>query len=80
MTEADLKILIADLFLKGDQTYPLALDTDLLEEGICDSLGLVTLVSELERRRPGLRILDQDVTADHFGSIGSILAFLAKRA
>jgi len=78
MTEADLKILIADLFLKGDRKYPLALDTDLLEEGICDSLGLVTLVSELERRRPGLRILDQDVTREHFGSIGSILAFLAK--
>ena len=80
MTEADLKTLIADLFLKGDRKYPLAADTDLLEEGVCDSLGLVTLVSELERRRPGLRILDQDVTRDNFGSIGAIQAYLAKRA
>ena len=80
MSEADLKILIADLFLEGDRGFPVASDTDLLEAGICDSLGLVRLVSELERRLPGLRIFDRDVTRDHFGSIGSILAFLAKRA
>ena len=77
VTESDLKFLVADLFLKGDRAYPLAADTDLLEEGICDSLGLVTLVTELERRHPGLRILDQDVTRANFGSIGAILNYLS---
>jgi acyl carrier protein len=77
MTESELKFLVADLFLKGDRAYPLAADTDLLEEGICDSLGLVTIVTELEQRNPGLRILDQDVTRVNFGSIRSILNFLS---
>ena len=77
MTESELRLLVADLFLKGDRAYPLAADTDLLEEGICDSLGLVTLVTELERRIPGLRILDQDVTRANFGSVRSILTYLS---
>ena len=39
MTEADIKNIIRELFLEGDPEFPLDGGTDLLREGICDSLG-----------------------------------------
>jgi acyl carrier protein len=79
MQEAEIKEIICTLFLGGDMDYPIEADTDLLEEGICDSLGLTQLVSELETRVPGLKVLDPDITAENFGSIGRVIAFLASR-
>ena len=78
MSEADVKEIICALFLGGDTDYPFDADTDLLEEGICDSLGLVQLVSELQGRQPNLHVLDPDITPENFGSIARILGFLAK--
>ena len=79
MSEAELKKLICDQFLGGDQDFPLQRDTKLLDEGICDSLGLVQLVAELERRQPGLRVTDQEITRDNFGSLGAMTDFLARK-
>ncbi|MBF0624064.1 MAG: hypothetical protein HQL82_04580 [Magnetococcales bacterium] len=78
--ETSLKNMICDLFLDGDREFPLGADTALLQEGICDSMGLVRLAAALEAAAPGLRIDDQDITHDHFGSIRQMLAFLAGRA
>ena len=60
MDETSLKQLICDKFLDGDRDYPLESDTRLVDEGICDSLGLVQLAGAIEKRLPGLRIQDQD--------------------
>ena len=79
MTEAELKTLICDLFLGGDTSFPMDTDTDLLGEGICDSLGLVQLAGDLEGLVPGLRILDQEVTRENMGSLGAIMAFIAQK-
>lgn len=79
MTEAELKTLVCDLFLGGDGSFPIAGDTDLLAEGICDSLGLVQLAGELEARVGGLRILDQEVTRESLGSLEAIAAFVAAK-
>ena len=79
MTESDLREIICDKFLGGDREFPIAADTRLLEEGICDSLGLVQIVSELEGRVPALRVPDQDVTRDNFGSIAAILEYIGRR-
>jgi len=79
MQEAEIKKIICTLFLGGDMDYPIEADTDLLEEGICDSLGLTQLVSELETRVPGLKVLDPDITAENFGSIARVITFLASR-
>ena len=59
--------------------FPIKTDTRLLEEGICDSLGLVQIVSEIEGRIPALRIPDQDVTRENFGSIAAILRYIGER-
>lgn len=80
LTEADLAIVIRDLFLAGDPAFPLTADDDLLSAGICDSLGLVQLASEIERRLPGLRIADRDINWDTLGSIDRIRNYLAARS
>lgn len=79
MDEKDIRELICNKFLGGDSGFPIAGDTRLLEEGICDSLGLVQIVSELEVRLPGLRISDQEITRDNFGSIDAILTYIARK-
>ncbi len=80
MTEQELKILICKKFLDGDTDYPITLDTNLLEEGICDSLGLVQLAGKIEEKVAGLKIRDQEITRDNFGSMRRMLDFLAKKA
>ena len=75
MTEIELKGVICDKFLNGDHEFPIELDTRLLDEGICDSLGLVQLAAEIEKRA-GVRIHDQDITHDNFGTIRAMLGFL----
>jgi acyl carrier protein len=79
MDEKELREIIRDKFLGGDAEFPLDADTNLLEEGICDSLGLVQIVSEIEGRVPSLRIPDQDVTRENFGSIAAILEYVGRR-
>lgn len=78
MTENELKILVCELFLGGDVSFPIDGDTRLLEEGICDSLGLVRLVAEMEKRVPGLKVHDQDITRENMGSISAILEFTGR--
>lgn len=79
MNENDLKEIICRRFLGGDARFPIGPDTKLLEEGICDSLGMVQIVSEIEGRYPALRIPDQEVTRENFGSISAIMRYLAGR-
>jgi acyl carrier protein len=79
MNESEIREIICDKFLGGDTEFPIAADTRLLEEGICDSLGLVQIVSEIEGRVPSLRIPDQDVTRENFGSIAAILDYVERR-
>lgn len=78
MTGDEVKNAICTLFLDGDLDFPIDEDTDLLEEGICDSLGLAQLASQLEGMQAGLRILDPDITAENLGSIRKILAFVGE--
>ena len=79
MDEREVREIICDRFLGGDTEFPIAADTRLLEEGICDSLGLVQLASEIESRHPSLRVPDQEITRENFGSIAAILGYLARK-
>lgn len=78
--ETEVKELICQLFLGGDTGFPIEPETDLLAEGICDSLSLVRLAAELEGRVPGLRIADQDITRENMSSIAAIVSFLRRKA
>ena len=79
LNEAALKGLLRDTFLGGNADIPLEKDTRLLEEGIVDSFGLLKLALAIEARVPGLRIPDQEITREAFGSIASILTYLEAR-
>ncbi len=76
MENKDIKELICKLFLGGDIGFPLELDTDLLQEGICDSLALVQLATHLETACPAIRIHDVEITPENLGSIGRIAHFV----
>jgi acyl carrier protein len=78
MTEAEIKTIVCNLFLGGEEEA-LEPDSNLLEDGICDSLGLVQIVAEIEKRVPGIKIRDVEVTHDSFASIQRIAAFIAKK-
>ena len=69
---------VLELFLGGDSSFPLESDMDLVEAGICDSMGLVQLAAALEGRYPGLEIQDQDVTRENMGSVSAIAAFIRR--
>ena len=79
MNETDIRNFICDKFLGGDREFPFERDTQLLDEGICDSLGMVQIVVEFEHRFPGLKITDQEVTRENFGSISAMLDFLGRK-
>ena len=79
MSSATVEIvlsLVRELFLEDDESFPLEPDLDLVEGGICDSMGLVQLASMLEQRFEGLEIQDQDVTRETMGSVGAICALV----
>lgn len=79
MTATSLNELICKMFLGGDTLFPIEETTQLLEDGICDSLGLVQLAAEIEKRTPGIKIRDQEITRENFGTPGAILGFLATK-
>lgn len=79
MNENELIEIVRTRFLGGNASFPIATDTKLLDEGICDSLGLVQLAVEVESRAAGLRIPDQDITRENFGSVSAILNYLRSR-
>jgi acyl carrier protein len=79
MTPEDINDIVCDLFLGGDRTVRLPADLSLLEEGICDSLGLVQIATAIEQRIPGIRLRDQEVTSAVFGSLADIARTVENR-
>jgi acyl carrier protein len=53
-------------------------DEDLLAAELIDSLGIVTLVGFLHDRF-GIAVADDDLTAENFRSVDSIVAFVARK-
>lgn len=61
---------------RGIQT--LAHDSDLLTEGVIDSMGIMELISFLEGKY-GVKVDDDDIDAENFRSIDSIVAFVERK-
>jgi D-alanine--poly(phosphoribitol) ligase subunit 2 len=53
-------------------------DTDLLETGRLDSVGMVELLLQVEKRF-GIRVDVEDLEVDHFRSLVTIAALIAAR-
>jgi acyl carrier protein len=77
--EARIATVVRTLFLGGNAAFPLDRDMSLIENGICDSMGLVQLATAIEKEFPGLRIPDQEITHDTMGSVLAIAELVRKR-
>jgi acyl carrier protein len=68
---ADLTQYIQSKLLSEDAAVTLEPDTDVLRQGIIDSLGVFQVVSFLEEQW-GIRIDDAEITVDNFQSIDAM--------
>ena len=69
---------ILSSFMPGDPDENLRNDDLLLEGGIVDSAGVMSLVLFLEERF-GIGILDEELFAESFGTVERITAFVAAK-
>lgn len=60
-------------------THPLTDDDELLAGGLVDSLGIVRLVQFIDEEL-GVHVPLEEVTLENFGTLGLLVAYLAKRA
>lgn len=69
---------IARNFLFSEKGYPHSDDASFLEEGIIDSLGIIELVSFVEKQF-GISVPDQDLLPAHFDSVSRLGAYIARK-
>ena len=80
MTEQEIQDQIYDYVANdySNGTRVFSADDGLLENGIIDSLGLIGLVTFLEKNF-AILIHDDDVDLDNFESISSLTRFIANK-
>lgn len=73
----ELKDFIVDRFLDGNSSR-LQDEDSLFEAGIIDSLGVLNLVSFLEKSF-GVRVKDEELTPENFETVNSIHDFVNRK-
>jgi len=75
-----IRDFIARNFLFTDQGFDYPDDTSFLKEGIIDSLGIIELVSFVEKEF-GISVADQELLPSNFDSVARLTAYIsAKKA
>ena len=74
--EQSIREYIAQEFLHDRS--PSDLEGDLVEEGVIDSLGIMTLIAYVETQF-GARIKPEDVVLENFKSVASIARLVSER-
>ena len=77
MTEALTRFVTGEL-LTGRSAHTVESDTELLESGLLDSLGVMQLVWFIEQEF-GVTVPAEDVVIEHFQSIDRIAAYLGRQ-
>ena len=75
-TESLVREFIANTFPTDGTDYPG--DTDLLQAGVIDSIGVLTLVTWLEEAF-GFVVEDEDVVPQNLGSVDGITAYVERK-
>lgn len=75
---AEVEQFIVGNVAAGRGIDSLAHDSDLLAEGVIDSMGIMELISFLEGKY-GVKVDDDDIDAENFRSIESIVAFVERK-
>lgn len=76
---ADVRAVVVETLAIEDRADNLDADTELTSIPELDSLAIIELVVECERRF-GIPFDDEDVTAEVFDTLGSLAAFLDAKA
>lgn len=66
---------IARNLLFSDADFEYTDDVSFLEEGIIDSLGVIELVSFIEKQF-GVRVADHELVPDNFDSVNKLVGFV----
>jgi len=75
-----IRNFIARNFLFTDQGFDYPDETSFLKEGIIDSLGIIELVSFVEKEF-GISVADQELLPSNFDSVARLTAYIsAKKA
>ena len=74
--EQMIKEYIAQEFLQDKPR--LVLDGNLVEEGVVDSLGIMALISYVEKQF-GARIKPEDVVVENFSTVAAIVQLVRQR-
>ena len=77
MTEIHIKAFIQKEFLR-DQGPDLEITDNLIEQGIIDSLGIMRLLTYLERSF-GIKVTDEELVPVNFETIESISSFIRSK-
>lgn len=72
-----MKKLIEELIVELNPFDDISNDTDLLEEGLLDSLSIIGLISSFEKKT-GARLPQEMITIENFTSVASIVKSLKK--
>jgi acyl carrier protein len=77
-TAAEIEQFIVGDVAAGRGLDSVAHDSDLLADGVIDSLGITELITFLERRY-GIKVADDDIDAENFRSVQAIVAFVERK-
>lgn len=77
-TNDSIRKFIADEILHGSQAKPLEDQDQLIESGIIDSMGIMTLLAFVEQEF-SIEIQSDDLVPENFASISSITALVERQ-
>jgi acyl carrier protein len=74
----ELREFISQNFLFSDQGFKYGDDTSFLREGIIDSLGVMELVTFVEKQY-GIAVADQELLPSNFDSVNRLSSFITSK-
>jgi acyl carrier protein len=76
--EQSIRKFIASDILYSQEGFPYADDASLLQEGVIDSLGVVELVTFVQKQYH-VKVEQQEVVPDNFDSVAKLSAFVRRK-
>ena len=76
--EAQIKQYVVDNFVFGGDPDEITPETSFMENGIIDSLGVLTLISFVEETW-GIVVADEDVIPENFDSVRSLTNYVSSK-
>jgi acyl carrier protein len=76
---SDLREFIARNFLFSDKGYTYPDDASFLESGIIDSLGIIELVTFVEKKY-GISVADNELLPENFDSVAKLGSYIVNKS